>query len=1080
MFVVPPLRGRPHTLKKSKLSGNLSPTPSVFLSRTTPTGGKSMPVTTDDAQSTTHNSVRPLFHDLPNASPQFDDMLATLDLSKEEVESLLQSEKFHTHRALRTRLLAQQLQIIAQDHAHHALQKLLDLTNSHRPAVARLAATQILALAHLLPTQHPTPPAAPASPPAPAPQSSPGIAIPRPASAAQQSATPSARCAFIAFLRNLKMKPRHLLASALCCLSPCLLLPTRAAAPAPAAPATQPAIPPAQILQDLQAFASTGSVLMIAAHPDDENTQLLTYLARGRHYRTAYMSLTRGDGGQNLLGPEFGQELGLIRTEELLAARRLDSAQQFFSRALDFGFSKRADETLKTWDQNAITADIVRVIRTFRPDVIITRFNPDIPGGVGTHGHHTASAILARNAFNLLQKDPNAFPDQLTPEGGNLKPWQPKRILMNMGGPGGGGGNGGGVRIDISGTDPVRNIPYTQIANESRAQHKSQGFGQGPGGGGGRGGGPGGGGPRYESFTLLAGEPATTDIMDNIDTSLGRIAPEFAASTLLSDLILKFDQKNPAAIVPALLDIRATLAKLPPDPLLTIKREQLDHLLAECLGLTVQTTISSPQVIPGQSIQLTCSASFSANLPANLPIKWLTVRIPGKEGADRPPADPVRITNAIELHSNQPASQPLTAQLPATTPVSQPYWLRQESLPGLFRVAEADQPLIGRPENPPVLPIQYVFQVGEETLFIADEPVQKNSTAQARRLEVLAPVSLAFPFDVALFAPGSSHKVTVEVTAHKPNAAGTVTLNAPSNWSVDDSSGSKFKNNSGSEHFTLAAVGDHASFAFTVTAPNQPAGDTLTASVSVDGQGYATGYKTIDYPHIPHLTLQPPAHLHALALDLKVSAKNIAYLPGAGDSVAECIEQMGCKVTQITGKDLSPENLKQFDAVVLGVRALNVRTDLPSMQPLFDYANAGGTVIVQYNRPDAIKVPQIGPFELRLSSNRVTDENAAMTFLAPAHKALTSPNPITAKDFENWVQERGIYYPATWGKEFTPILAASDPGEEPLPGALLIADMGPEGKGHFVYTSLVFFRELPAPNPGAYRLFANLLSLGKN
>ncbi len=1030
-----------------------------------------MPATAHDAQPTTHNSVRPLFHDLPNASPQFDDMLATLDLSKEEVESLLQSEKFHTHRALRTRLLAQQLQIIAQDHAHHALQKLLDLTNSHRPAVARLAATQILALAHLLPTQHPTPPAAPASPPAPAPQSSPGIAIPRPASAAQQSATPSARCAFIAFLRNLKMKPRHLLASALCCLSPCLLLPTRAAAPAPAAPApaapaTQPAIPPAQILQDLQAFASTGSVLMIAAHPDDENTQLLTYLARGRHYRTAYMSLTRGDGGQNLLGPEFGQELGLIRTEELLAARRLDSAQQFFSRALDFGFSKRADETLKTWDQNAITADIVRVIRTFRPDVIVTRFNPDIPGGVGTHGHHTASAILARNAFNLLQKDPNAFPDQLTPEGGNLKPWQPKRILMNMGGPGGGGGNGGGVRIDISGTDPVRNIPYTQIANESRAQHKSQGFGQGPGGGGGRGGGPGGGGPRYESFTLLAGEPATTDIMDNIDTSLGRIAPEFAASTLLSDLILKFDQKNPAAIVPALLDIRATLAKLAPDPLLTIKREQLDHLLAECLGLQI-TTLGPATAVPGQSLRLTCNVSMSANYP----VTWLTVRAPGAEG--RPPSDP------ILLQPGKPVTQPLTGEVSSKTRPSQPYWLRQESLPGLFRVDDADQALIGRPENPPAFPVQYWFKIGDETLILVDAPVQlpassdaRPAAVAARRLEILAPVSLAYPFDVALLAPAQSKEITVEITANTDNAAGTLHLDAPAAWKVTPAS----------QPFTLPRKDAKTKLTFTLTAPAQPTPTpaTVTAIATINGHDYSTGYKTIDYPHIPHLTLQPPATLHALAVDLKVSAKNIAYLPGAGDSVAECIEQMGCKVTQISGKDLTPDTLKNFDAVVLGVRALNVRTDLASMQPLFDYANAGGTVIVQYNRPDGIKVPQIAPFDLRLSSNRVTDENAPITFIAPAHKALTSPNKITAKDFENWVQERGIYYPATWAKEFTPILAASDPGEEPLPGALLIADMGPEGKGHFVYTSLVFFRELPAPNPGAYRLFANLLSLGKN
>jgi LmbE family N-acetylglucosaminyl deacetylase len=796
---------------------------------------------------------------------------------------------------------------------------------------------------------------------------------------------------------------------------------------------------------------------MIAAHPDDENTQLLTYLARGRHYRTAYMSLTRGDGGQNLLGPEFGPELGLIRTEELLAARRLDSAQQFFSRALDFGFSKRADETLKIWDQQAITADIVRVIRTFRPDIIVTRFNPDIPGGVGTHGHHTASAILAREAFNLLQKDPNAFPDQLDPRTGGLQPWQPKRILMNVGGPG--GGANGGLRIDISGNDPVRNIPYTQIANESRAQHKSQGFGQGPGGGnfGGRGGGPA--GPRYESFTLLAGDPASTDIMDNIDTTFARYKNGSQLASLTDTAIKNFNPENPAASLPALLEIRKQLRNNLQDPTLYPKAEDLDRLIANCLGLTVTTT-GPATAIPGETLHLTCTVTLSANVP----VQWSHLLYLA-DGQDN---------QTIDLHPNQPATKSITLNLPATHRPSQPYWLREESLPGLFRVDPPDVPLIGLPENPPVFGLAYQFTIGDQLITLRDSPVQLSNgssdskTTFPRKLEILAPVSLAYPFDVALLAPAASKQISVEVTANTDSAAGALHLDAPAAWKITPAS----------QPFTLAKKDAKTTLTFTLTAPPQPTATaaTLIAIATINGHDYSTGLKTIDYPHIPHLTLQPPAHLHALALDLKVAAKTIAYLPGAGDSVAECIEQMGCTVTQITGKDLTPDTLKKFDAVVLGVRALNTRTDLPSMQPLFDYASAGGTVIVQYNRPDGIKVPQIAPFDLRLSGNRVTDENAPMTFLAPAHAALTTPNAITAKDFENWTQERGIYYPASWAKEFTPILAANDPGEQPLPGALLIADTG---KGHFVYTSLVFFRELPQPNPGAYRLFANLLSLGK-
>ncbi|HVX86857.1 MAG TPA: PIG-L family deacetylase [Phycisphaerae bacterium] len=843
---------------------------------------------------------------------------------------------------------------------------------------------------------------------------------------------------------------------------PCLsvLLPMLAAASAaraadaPPASATQPAENPAQILQDLKAFASTGSVLMIAAHPDDENTQLLTYLARGRHYRTAYLSLTRGDGGQNLLGPEFGSELGLIRTEELLAARRIDSAQQFFTRALDFGFSKRADETLKIWDQQAITADIVRVIRTFRPDVLITRFNPDIPGGVGTHGHHTASAILAREAFNLLARDPNVFPDQLTPAGGNLQPWQPKRIFMNMGGPGGrGGGNAGAdtVRMDISGTDAVRNIPYGAIAAESRAQHKSQGFGQTPAILGGGRGNPG--AARPESFTLLAGEPATNDIMDGIDTTFARYKGGEEIAKLADAAIKDFNLQDPAASLPALLDIRKKLAALPdPNPITQIKRTDLDHLIAETLGLTI-STFGPATATPGESLHLTCNTTITANTP----VKWLDI--------------------AQDLHPYALAVRQFTATVPADARPSQPYWLREESLPGLFRVEPQDLPLIGRPENPSPLPITYSFQIADQTLTFQDTPRESTKGSadfkviptHPRQLEILAPVSLAYPFDVTLLSPGQSKPVSVEVTANTANAAGTIHLDAPQGWQVTPAS----------QSFNLVTKNAKADFTFTITAPPRltPTPATFTAVATINGHDYSTGYKTIDYPHIPFLTLQPPAHLHALALDLKCTAKNIAYLPGAGDSVTECIEQMGCKVTQITGKDLTPEALQKFDAVVLGVRALNVRTDLgQSLQGLFDYANNGGTVIVQYNRPDSLKVAPIAPYDLRLSSNRVTDENAPVTFLAPDSPALNAPNKITTADFDSWVQERGIYYPSQWAREFTPILSAADPGESQLPGALLIASVG---KGHYVYTSLVFFRQLPAPNPGAYRLFANLLSLGK-
>ena len=447
----------------------------------------------------------------------------------------------------------------------------------------------------------------------------------------------------------------------------------------------------AEILQDLKRFREFGSVLYVAAHPDDENTQLITYLARGRHYRMAYLSLTRGDGGQNVLGPEFGEELGVIRTQELLAARGIDGGQQFFTRALDFGFSKDYRETLRIWDKQQVLADIVRVIRTFRPDVVITRFSPE-PGN--THGHHTASAVLAIEAFKLAG-DPKAFPDQLD----TLTPWQPKRILMN-------GRGGGGLSIDISGDDPVSGESFAKMAARSRSMHKTQGFGNStasavevveavhaP-----------------ESFQLLDGEPATKDILDGVDTTWARIPNGEPIGKLADDVIAHFDPNNPAASLPALLDIRAKLAALSGDPLLDEKRSLLDRIVQASLGLTVETTVPQAQIVPGEAIKM----HHTAQVHSDVPVRWVEVRYPsiaGKAG------DRNRIEGAIE-----PATRDSTQTLPANTPLSQPYWLREDGTAGMFRVDDAK--LIGRPENPPAFPVEFVFEVGGQTLVIPNEPVQ--------------------------------------------------------------------------------------------------------------------------------------------------------------------------------------------------------------------------------------------------------------------------------------------------------------------------------------------------------------------
>ena len=842
-------------------------------------------------------------------------------------------------------------------------------------------------------------------------------------------------------------------------IAACLAGATVRTASAADAPADFPPVPPpAQILEDLHSFASTGRVLMVAAHPDDENTQLITYLARGRHYAMAYLSVTRGDGGQNVLGPEFGPELGLIRTHELLAARALDGGRQFFTRALDFGFSKNPTETLNIWNtgaKDAVLSDVVRVIRRFRPDVIVTRFGPD---QTNTHGHHTASAILALAAFKL-SGDANAFPEQLE-EG--LAVWQPKRIVYN----GGFGGPTNGapvVRMDVSGTDPVLNMTYGDIATRSRAMHKSQGFDN-IGGGGGRGGGRGPGGPRAESFQLLAGDPAVQDLMDGIDTTLARFSGGAPVATAAADAVAKFNPNDPAASAPALLEIKKELAALAPDPVFDEKKKQLDRLIANCIGLSVRTTIPRADVTPGETIQLHPAALVGSNIP----VQWAGVR-------DAAGAAPARELQAvISLSPGQPMSREMPLTISPTQPVSQAYWRRESPLAGTFRVQ--DSSMIGLPENPPVVPLEQLFSVGGQTIALDDEPVQMIPSApapqQLRPLTVIAPVSFSFPYDVALFWQNPRQReYHVEITAARPNVSGTVRLDAPAGWRITTGN---------DQTFHLANAGDKATCAFVIKAPDTGGTATLTAWATIDGQRYSTQRKEIAYDHIPRLLLQPSATVTAVALDLQNRVRTVGYLPGAGDSTVEALEQMGVEVKTLTTADLTDAGLKGLNAIVIGVRAFNVRADLapdgPALKALFDYANNGGTVVEQYNRPDQLRNTTLAPYPIHLSTLRVTDETAKMAFLAPDNAVLNTPNKITDADFDNWVQERSIYLPDQWDSHFVQVLGAADPGETPPNSALLVADCG---KGHWVYTSLVFFRQLPAGNPGAYRLFANLISLGK-
>ncbi|MEI6861281.1 MAG: PIG-L family deacetylase [Verrucomicrobiota bacterium] len=805
----------------------------------------------------------------------------------------------------------------------------------------------------------------------------------------------------------------------------------------------------AAILQELREFRTFGTVLMVAAHPDDENRPLLAFLSKSLDLRTGYLSINRGDGRQNEIGPEFGERLGVIRTQELLAGRRLDGARQFFTRAIDFGYSKSMEETLRIWDHQAVLGDVVRVIRTFRPDVITTVFAP--VAQPGNHGHHNASAFLAREAFKLTG-DPKAYPEQIA-EG--LQPWQPVRIVQ-------GGGNG--LSISGGGTDPATGETIQAIASRTSAQHKTQGVGGGRGGGGGN--------NFSAGFTLLDGAPGT-GLLDGVDTTWARITNGGAEiAKLADDLIAQFKPDTPDASVPAILALRAKLAALKSDDTVVAeKRVLFDRILQRSLGLVVETTTPNAEVVAGEQMIMHYSAMLqsSEKVIFDEPPSFFMDNKGAYTGLTRAGS-----SFAAPLAKGQAVSREMSQGAAAGGRITQPYWLREEPAAGTYRVSPEDAGLVGLPENPGQFFANYFFSVGGQSLVIRDEVRVAGETGPlGRRVAVVSPVTLKFASGVALFTPGAKKTIEVEVSAARANAAGTLRLELPAGWTATPAG----------QPFKLAAGGDKAKLAFTITAPASAAtGSILAVAEMSDGTRYSNGRVDLRYDHIPTQILQPPARLRVTATDFAIRGKTVGYLSGAGDDTAESLAQLGYAVTVLTGTDLTPEKLRGLDAVVIGVRAFNERTDFTANIPaLLAYAEAGGTVIAQYNRPNGLRTQQLGPYPLSIQGQapplRVTDENAPVTFLLPDHPALNVPNKITPADFAGWVQERGAYFASQWDEQhYEAPLAMSDPRETQPNSSLLIAK---HGKGYYVYTSLAFFRQLPAGVPGAYRLFANLVSLGK-
>jgi LmbE family N-acetylglucosaminyl deacetylase len=821
----------------------------------------------------------------------------------------------------------------------------------------------------------------------------------------------------------------------------------------------------AEIRQALERLNTLGSAMMIAAHPDDENTALLAYLARGRHVRTAYLALTRGEGGQNLIGPEQGDEMGIIRTQELLAARRIDGAEQFFTRAIDFGFSKTAEETLTQWPREKVLADIVWNIRRFRPDVVILRFTGTPRDG---HGHHQSSAILGKEAF-VAAADPTKFPEQLA----YVQPWQAKRLLENSfgrgGGPGGGGrggarggqapaGRGGaasaeeeGVTVDLGEYSPTLGFSYGQIAGMSRSQHRSQGMGSGerP-------------GSQPNTLTTLMGDKATRDLFEGIELSWNRVPGGARVAPVVSRALDSFDPTHPERLLPLLAEARPLIAAID-DPLARQKLAELDELMALAAGLWLEAQAEQFALSPGAELRV--NSTVVVRLPVEVTL--LGIRLTGMEGA---PAASVVPTVLVR---NQPGQYPVTFRIPPNQPYTQPYWLAQEKAGTIYSVP--DQRLIGNPENAPALEAHFRLRIAGAEIELT-RPVQHRYVDRVfgelvRPLEIVPPVALDLAENAMVFPDARPKQIDVAVRSNGGKAVGEVRLSVPAGWSYSPAV----------QRFDLGSTNQQATVSFQLTPPQGSTTGVVRAIARVGGIEVSLGTRRIEYPHFPVQTHFPPAQTKLVRANIVSLAKTVGYVMGAGDDVPAGIRQLGAEVTMLSAQDLARGDLSKFDAIVTGVRAWNVRDDLrANYQRLFDYVQNGGTLIVQYNVAEGANnnspLEHIGPYPIRTSRERVTEEDAPVTFPHPDLKLLHAPNEITPADFEGWVQERGLYFADQWDERYLPVLASHDRGEEPLAGGMLYARYG---KGAYIFSAYDWFRELPAGVPGAYRLFANMLSAAK-
>ncbi|KJD34290.1 LmbE family protein [Tamlana nanhaiensis] len=801
------------------------------------------------------------------------------------------------------------------------------------------------------------------------------------------------------------------------------------------------------IYEAIQKLNFLGSVLYIAAHPDDENTALIAYMANHEKARTAYLSLTRGDGGQNLIGPEIRELLGVMRTQELLAARRIDGGEQFFTRANDFGYSKHPDETLEIWNKQEVLSDVVLAIRKFKPDVIINRFDHRTPGS--THGHHTSSAMLSVEAFDLAG-DASSYPSL-----NNIAaPWQPKRLFYNTSWWRYGSqeafnkvDKSNMLALDVGVYYPHKGLSNNEIAAISRSQHLCQGFGR-----------LSSRGTSKDYIELLKGDAlqGSNSIFEGIDTSWNRIKGGQAIGAILYDIEKHFNFSNPSIHIPQLIEAYKLIQNIEDTHWKTQKTQAIKNIIEMCAGLYLEASASNHWATPGDLVNINLEAVNRSETPITLVSikKDNTVNI----------AKNMQLQNNVEYRFKEVLK--IDDQQTPTTP----YWLTENGSLGMYKVD--DKNLIGLPETPRVYNIDFNMIIENTPITFTKPVIERYSKPDKgelyRPFEIIPEASVEIPEKVIIFNSPTQKEIPVIVKANTENIDGYIELCHPEGWSVYPKK----------QKVSISNKGEEQTLIFTVIPPQNQNEGYISPILHLNDKTFTKALIEINYDHIPNQTVLLPSESKVVRLDIKKRGENIAYIEGSGDVVPESLQQIGYHVRILKPNEITSETLSNFDAVIVGIRAYNTLDDLKFKQDiLFNFVENGGNMIVQYNTSHRLKTDHIAPYKLELSRDRVTDEHAEVKFLEPDHSILNTPNKITTKDFEGWTQERGLYFPNKWDKAFTPIFSMHDKKESAKKGSLLVAK---HGKGYYIYTGLSFFREFPEGVSGAYRLFANMLSLGKD